>query len=374
MWAKRLFQMRVSCFLYAVVLWLLSRRATSFASCIAPRRSISNKLGKHDIPLLKRTCQRLASPTCPLGIFASGPCSAEDVGRMYENVVTRLQVNPLLGYAAQHWGNHARKAFEQGFSIEYSILDFLRARGSVGSSVQAADILDPLRYYWDSAMLYTNISDLHIAAGFGLDKLARSLMDQRTDINVRDYLQWTPLHRAAAKGHDATVRLLLDQGADPRARDLCNSTALELAAVTRRDKVVQSLLEVESEVQTSNLQGISAFNGFGAAAEDGHVKVIQMFLKRLNPNERSGNIMGKLLHRAVLAGQERVVSLLLEESKRLEGFNLYTSQALGLAAYENNTSMMGVLLEAGAATDTIYLNPSHMRTASHMAAWVGHTA
>lgn len=135
--------------------------------------------------------------------------------------------------------------------------------------------------------------------------------------------------------------------------------------------MVQSLLEVESEVQTSNFQGISAFNGFGAAAEDGHVKVIQMLLKRLNPNERSGNIMGKLLHRAVLAGQERVVSLLLEESKRLEGFNLYTSQALGLAAYENNTSMMGVLLEAGAAIDTIYLNPG---TASHMAAWVGHTA
>lgn len=84
-----------------------------------------------------------------LGIFASGPCSAENGRRMYENVVTRLQVNPLLGYAAQHWGNHARKAFEQGFSIESLILDFLRARGSVGSSVQAADILDPLRYSWD---------------------------------------------------------------------------------------------------------------------------------------------------------------------------------------------------------------------------------
>lgn len=302
------------------------------------------------------SAQKALSEACltylSLNVFASGPCPEENIDIMFDNVRGRLQVNPLLKYAARHWGNHARKAFEQGFSIDNLILEFLKARGSLGSSVQAADLLDPLRCFFSPAILYTNISGLHIAAGFGLNKLARQLIDQGTDINVRDYLYWTPLHRAAAKGHDATVRLLLDRGADTRAKDPCNSTALDLAAAAGHEAVVQSLLEVETEVRTA-FGGISPSHGFGAAAESGHVKIVQMLVERLKPNEHRGNMMGKLLHPAVLAGQERVVRLLQEEGEGLEGFDLYTSQALGLATYRNNTSMMGLLLNKGANSEAV---------------------
>lgn len=46
-----------------------------------------------------------------LNVFASGPFPVENVEIMLGNVMSRLHVNPLLKYAAQSWGNHARKAF-----------------------------------------------------------------------------------------------------------------------------------------------------------------------------------------------------------------------------------------------------------------------
>jgi hypothetical protein len=71
-----------------------------------------NKFGKHDIPPLR--CFVPDLPHLPVSKgFREWTLYWE--GRQYRagKPEDQVRVNPLLGYAAQHWGNHARKALEQ---------------------------------------------------------------------------------------------------------------------------------------------------------------------------------------------------------------------------------------------------------------------
>jgi len=74
--------------------------------------------------------QNFLSQTCftylSLNVFASEPCTEKDLKIMWENLNTRLWVNPLLEYAAQHWGNYAHKALKQDLTIDELILKFIR--------------------------------------------------------------------------------------------------------------------------------------------------------------------------------------------------------------------------------------------------------
>lgn len=318
------------------------------------------------------SAQMFLSQTCltylSLKVFASGPCTGKDVNTARENLKTRLRVNPLLGYAAQHWGNHARKALEQDLAIDELILKFLSAKGSVRSSVEVLHRPEQ-PHPWNPAESYTDVSNLHIVAGFGLDKLARKLIDQGMHVNARDYQGCTPLLRAAVTGHDATVRLLLEQGANRRAENRWRSTALSLAASAGYEKVVQTLLEVESEVY---LRRTSVLNDFRGAARNGHVKVIQVLLKRLAYDERSRRwVCELLLDSAAIEGQVRVVSLLLEEFGGLRGFEELGGRALNNASYSNHTSVMELLLGAGADMDAVGL---FQNTALHATVRFGYVA
>ena len=128
-----------------------------------------------------------------LKVFASGPCHARDL-------LDRTKANSLLIYAALHWGDHARKAAAQGLSTDELILRFLRVRGDIGGSLQAAVSMDPSERWYNFEGSYTHISGLHIVAGFGLEELAGTLINQGADVNARDSHGCTPLHKAVAKG------------------------------------------------------------------------------------------------------------------------------------------------------------------------------
>jgi ankyrin repeat protein len=55
---------------------------------------------------------------------------------------------------------------------------------------------------------------LHSAVYFGVEELAKALIENGADVDSKDSHGRTPLSYAAWSGHEAVVKLLLEKGAD----------------------------------------------------------------------------------------------------------------------------------------------------------------
>ena len=78
---------------------------------------------------------------------------------------------------------------------------------------------------------YNDRTSLHYAAYYGHKNVAKLLIDNGSDVNVKDEYGWTPLHSAAIKGDLETVQALLKAGADMTAKDKKGRTSLHSAAI-----------------------------------------------------------------------------------------------------------------------------------------------
>ena len=165
-------------------------------------------------------------------VFQSGYCNDD------EQIEARLQKNPLFGYAAQNWGNHARGGAERMLQIQ--ILEFFARESELSSMAQAMQ-LSHYKYTGYSQSPSKIISGLWIAAIFGLSATATTLLEGNVDLNLRTDQGRTVLHGAADNGHEAVVRLLLERGADVEAKTDKGWTALHGAAGNGHEAVVQLL-------------------------------------------------------------------------------------------------------------------------------------
>jgi Ankyrin repeats (3 copies) len=199
-------------------------------------------------------------------IFAEGSCSSD------KHMETRLQENPLLHYAALHWGDHARGRPEQ--IIQELVLKFLEGKSKLSCAVQVMCIPE-FWYRGYTQDFQRNVTGLQVAASFGLEKITSILLEKGADVAAENSYSKTALHWAAQNGHEAVVRLLLEKGADVAAEDRDRRTALHRAALSGHEAVVRLLLEKGADI----------------AAEDSYRRTA--------------------LHRAALSGHEAVVRLLI---------------------------------------------------------------
>lgn len=157
--------------------------------------------------------------------FNTGFCATDN------EFYTRLGKNVLYNYAAQNWGHHARKASAEGAlakgdlaGLDQLIVNFLESRNKVSSSIQAM-----MSYEFSVLPDYRpsqQVTGVHLAAYFGVEKGITALIMKGRDINTKDSFGRTPLSHAAANGHEAVVLLLLKKGAELEARDNYSRTPL----------------------------------------------------------------------------------------------------------------------------------------------------
>ena len=83
---------------------------------------------------------------------------------------------------------------------------------------------------------------LHAACRKGNIKDVMRFVENGTDVNAIDYLNWTPLALASRDGNTAIVKLLLSSGAEVNKRDLFNPTALYCACQRDHLEIVKILL------------------------------------------------------------------------------------------------------------------------------------
>ena len=133
--------------------------------------------------------------------FESSPCLTD------EEFEARQQQNPLYDYAARNWGYHDQAAATK---LDQLILDLLETDAKVEASGQA---LMASKYY-SGCNHYgpKQITALHLAAYFGVNKAASTLLRPGRRLDSKDSYGQTPLSWAVRNGHGDLVKLLLNTG------------------------------------------------------------------------------------------------------------------------------------------------------------------
>lgn len=102
-----------------------------------------------------------------------------------------MKKNILLAYAAQNWGNHARKASSHDTITDELIVDFL------GRGANLAFSTEVIRYFLLDAASPTDGAALNFAACFDLEKTVLTLRTQRQS---RGFLRMGGIARSSWNG------------------------------------------------------------------------------------------------------------------------------------------------------------------------------
>ncbi|KAL3954501.1 hypothetical protein ACCO45_010064 [Purpureocillium lilacinum] len=161
-----------------------------------------------------------------------GACGSSDA------FAKRLRVHPLYTYAKPETEATAQviiKFLKDNDKVEASIEALLARESSVFDTG-----LGP-RYLLHKGP--SQMTGLHMAAYFGMSKIARTLLEDGQEIEAKDTFGHTPLSLCAKNGHEDVAKLLIDNGADVGSKERAAQTPLSLAARNGHAAVVRVLLE-----------------------------------------------------------------------------------------------------------------------------------
>lgn len=134
-----------------------------------------------------------------------------------------------------------------------------------------------------------NCSGLHLAAFFNRRQAAEFLLENGTDVNVRNNIGMTPLHYAALCGHKDMVKILLAKKADVNALDCQGLTPLHLAAQYGHGDIIKVLLLYGADINAkTNYRGLTPMHW---AAFWGDTEAINALIKNgadINARDNNG--------------------------------------------------------------------------------------
>ena len=295
----------------------------------------------------------------------------QEYGHDPPRISNSLDDLPFLGYAAAHWGHHAQHAHPN--DIEDIALKFLRSPSKVGraeqSRSQPSSPLAELPRFRDIRRTRSrgDLTGLHIAAGFGLDRLIHLLLDEGLDANATDSYGYSALHEAACNGHVEAVSALIKQGAEVDLVDVDGNTPLYLAVSFAHKDLVLKLLEHGAN---PNAQCVDGWTPLHEAADKGHIHIVTLLLdNKASAHSKSARGLNAL-HRAAGRGHIEIVKLLLERGCRVDALTKDKWTPLHGASSSGNHETVRFLLDVNAAID---YQSADGRTPLHRACRGGHS-
>ena len=262
---------------------------------------------------------------------------------MHEGQLREMEEKyPLIGYAVQHWGDHARGHSED--IIKEMILDYLIRNRNTHLTKR----IESSSKNWAQTNKATrSIGSQDFALGssarFGLTHIVEHLIDQgQCDINHLHDLGYTALHIAAENGHEAMVRLLLMNGAQADAKTFSNESVLHVAST---DAVIRLLLEHGAEINGKNDYGETVLH---KVAEYGSEAVLQLLIQKgadVNSKAKNGDTP---LHVAATHGRETIMRQILDAHPTVNTTNKVGDTALQTAIKKRQEPIVPILLERGA--------------------------
>uniref|UniRef100_A0A8C2NCA0 Palmitoyltransferase n=1 Tax=Capra hircus TaxID=9925 RepID=A0A8C2NCA0_CAPHI len=208
--------------------------------------------------------------------------------------------------------------------------------------------------------------DIVKATQYGIYERCRELVEAGYDVRQPDKENVTLLHWAAInnridlvkQGHLSMVVQLMKYGADPSLIDGEGCSCIHLAAQFGHTSIVAYLIAKGQDVDMMDQNGMTPL--MWAAYRTHSVDPTRLLLT-FNVSVNLGDKYHKntALHWAVLAGNTTVISLLLEAGANVDAQNIKGESALDLAKQRKNVWMINHLQEARQAKG--YDNPSFLR-------------
>lgn len=287
--------------------------------------------------------------------FALGPrqSSAE-----IEELISR---HIFVRYAAHHWGKHVLAANHA--EVDMLALEFLRAEAHRGCSHQILHYTRNYREdYWREEEA-RSCNGLHLAAIFGLEGLARQLLDAgEVEVNAATTIGTTALMKAASYGHERFIRLLLSNRADP-TRENWYGTALHAAAEAGHVSAILELVKAGVDVNIKQRGGRSPLH---CATVSGHRSAIQTLLDLgADINLVCGNRYTALQYAILWEHSLEIIQILLERGANTEIQSAGGVTALHHAAAMNSGAATLLLLRHGA---NVHAGDAYVGTPLHLAA------
>lgn len=194
---------------------------------------------------------------------------------------------------------------------------------------------------------------LHLAARYGDPEMVKALLNEGSDVNVRDVKGQTPLYCSASNTDLRIMTQLLGAGADPNVRDVDGVAPLHMASARGDLEMINVLLEAGSEVNSRGefylpaFPDLAALTPLGAAAvfsrETAAVKAL--IDAGADPNARDEYGMTPLHRAAKYAGPDVIVTLLdggADPSARTKkGNEEYARGATPFDMAEDNEALRG---------------------------------
>ncbi|EDO02691.1 hypothetical protein SS1G_05168 [Sclerotinia sclerotiorum 1980 UF-70] len=280
---------------------------------------------------------------------------------------------PLAEYAATKWTYHAKRYDYEDPSFYERLEEFCNHENQafkswcilVGKSRKAFSMNDFQRNF-DPCIALENVSQLHIASGFGLVCWTQRLVEKGADLDILDGTENTPLFWAAKGGHFGVAQKLLDAGAQPNIDGYYGLKPLHVAASHNHAGVVKLLLSAGVSPLTPKTKDvdtvgrcckISRSNPFNHplmfASNSGHLETVIEMIPYCGTKDLERSLLQSAYH-----GHHALVSTLLERTdvspnaKALLGkgdINKIGGQtALMVATSSLEPKSVKVLLEKGA--------------------------
>ncbi|KAJ6651606.1 hypothetical protein lerEdw1_020807, partial [Lerista edwardsae] len=237
------------------------------------------------------------------------------------------------------------------FSSRYGIYERCQKLVEAGYDVRQPDKENVTLLHWAAINNRLDLVKYYISKGAIVDQLGG-------DLNS------TPLHWATRQGHLSMVVQLMKYGADPSLIDGEGCSCIHLAAQFGHTSIVAYLIAKGQDVDMMDQNGMSPLMW---AAYRTHSADPTRILLTFNVSMNLGDKYHKntALHWAVLAGNTTVISLLLEAGATVDTQNIKGIQGvqgespLDLAKQRKNVWMINNLQEARQAKG--YDNPSFLR-------------
>ena len=189
---------------------------------------------------------------------------------------------------------------------------------------------------------------IHQASIRGFTDIVKELLNEKADINLKDYGGQTALHCAAGCGNGEMVQLLLNwkPGVDVEIKDEEGRTALHCAAGNGSEKVVQLLLDkkVLNVDETDRCGQTALFY----AARRGYGDVVRKLLHAEAKVEKKDDKKRTALHFAAGFGSQEVVGILSGLMTDIDAQDEKKWTALHFAARMGHEEVVRALLDASA--------------------------
>ncbi|XP_014205835.1 uncharacterized protein LOC106637542 [Copidosoma floridanum] len=251
----------------------------------------------------------------------------------------RRMIKLLLGHKADVNVKNCHGRTPLHLAVRRGCLDIAKMLLARGADVNDS-VCDFEEYRWTA---------LHMAVRNKDEKMVRTLLGYRADVNARDILGQVPFHLAIRGEDEGIVECLLRHGARVDSRRKDGKTCLHFAAENQRPRIARILLARGASVNEATINGRTALH---FAAKRGSKELVELFLGL----GMDVDLKTKLddftpLYYAVKKRRCQIAECLLYHGADVNVPVKVYQTLLRLAVYDMNREMVELLLSWNASID-----------------------